>query len=158
MDLDHPLERVWPQVLDIGGWMSDHRLETLAGEPGKVGHFERVHPSQLGADVPPPHYHLYGITEIIPFKLLAFEVFPERGGSYGKTGNKISFDSILLTPAGQSTRLTFLMIDVILEQPKETGEALRARHQRENEGSSERLRRYFENLRQRVDRSDEGTS
>jgi hypothetical protein len=146
--IDHPVEKVWPQVLNIGGWMSAHGLETVAGEPGKVGHFEKVVPRQLGPDVPLPHYHLYGVAEIIPYKLVVLEVLPEKGGSYGKTRQTMSFDSILLTDLGDKTALVFLMIDVHAGR----GEAdFLARRKRELKEARGLLEQYFENLQRLVE-------
>jgi hypothetical protein len=143
---DCPVAELWPHVLDIGGWMSAHQLETLDGRAGEVGHFERVHPRNLGEETPAPRYHLYGVAEIIPQKLVALEVFPETGGSYGSPVNKTSFDSILLTDLGGRTQLTFLMIDVLLDLS--SGDRLHS------EDKAERRTRlaglldvYFENLR-----------
>lgn len=146
--IDHPVEKVWPHALDIGSWMSAHGLETIAGEPGKVGHFERVLPRGVGADVPLPHYHLYGITEIIPLKLIVLEVFPERGGSYGVTKQWMSFDNILLTDLGGRTKVVFLMVDAHLG---EHDEEYHQRRKKEVEGGRDLLNGYFENLRRLVD-------
>lgn len=145
--IDHPVEKVWPNALDIGSWMSAHRLETLAGEPCKIGHFERVYPGGLGADVPLPHHHLYGIVAIIPHKLIALEVFPERGGSYGVTKPWMSFDNILLTDLGDRTKVVFLMVDAHLGAHDEE---YHRRRQREVEGGRDLLNGYFENLRRLV--------
>lgn len=112
--LDQPVERVWPHALDIGAWMNKHDLATVAGESGKVGHFQRVMPRGLAADVPEPRYHLYGIAEIIPLKLIVLEVLPERGGSYGKPRPKMTFDSIHLTDLGGRTKIAYLLIEVNL--------------------------------------------
>jgi acetyl esterase/lipase len=43
--------------------------------------------------------NLYGIVEIIPQKLIALEVFPERGGSYGVTKSWMSYLFELTTGA-----------------------------------------------------------
>jgi hypothetical protein len=148
--IDRPVEEVWPHALNIGGWMSAHRLETIAGEPGKVGHFERVHPRGLGADVPEPHYHLYGIAKTIPYKLIVLEVFPEKGGSYGVTNRYISFDNILLIDLGGRTKVIFLMIDAHVGARDEQYEE---RRNKEVEGAVDMLTGYFENLRRLVDGS-----
>jgi hypothetical protein len=148
--LDHPVENVWPHALNIGSWMSAHGLETISGESGKVGHFERVLPRGLPADVPQPHYHLYGITKIIPHKLIALEVFPERGGSYGVTKPWVSFDNILLTDLGGRTRVVFLMVDAHLGPHDEEYNERRAG---DVEGGRDLLNGYFENLRRLVDGS-----
>jgi hypothetical protein len=142
--LDHPVERVWPHALKIGRWMSAHGLETVAGESGKVGHFERVYPRGLGPEIGLPHHHVYGIAHIIPHKYLALEVLPERGGSYGNKREWISFDGILLTDLGAKTQLTFLLIDV--HRGKGSREEY-AQRGAEIEGLRKLLDQYFENLR-----------
>jgi hypothetical protein len=148
--IDCPVAELWPHVLNIGGWMSAHRLETLDGKPGEVGYFERVYPRHLSAETPEPRYHLYGIAEVVPFKCVALEVFPESGGSYGSSVNKTSFDVISLTDLGGRTHLTFLMVDVLLT-PR-AGEVL---HGEDKASRSARLRSvldaYFNNLRALVD-------
>jgi hypothetical protein len=146
--LAHPVSKVWPHALNIRGWMSAHRLETIAGAPGEVGHLERVYPHGLGSEVPQPHYHLYGVAEIIPQKLIMLEVFPEKGGSYGKTREKLSFDAILLTDLGSATKVAFLMVDVHLGP----GSAqYTAQRRDELEGVRSMLDRYFENLARLVE-------
>lgn len=142
--IDHPLEKVWRQALDIGSWMSAHQLETIAGEPCRIGHFERVYPRGLGPDVPMPHHHLYGIVEIIPYRLIALEVFPERGGSYGVTKPWMSFDSILFTDLGNRTNVVFLMVDAHLG---EHDEDYHQRRKREVAAGRDLIDGYFDNLR-----------
>lgn len=112
--IDQPVERVWPHALNIGSWMNKHDLVTVAGEPGKIGHFQRVVPRGLAEDVPAPRYHLYGIAEVVPQKLIVLEVLPEKGGSYGKTRPKMTFDSIHLTDLGGRTRIAYVLIEVNL--------------------------------------------
>jgi hypothetical protein len=146
--IDHPVARVWPHILDIGSWMSAHRLETIAGERGRVGHFERVYP-QSASNGPAPRYHLYGVAEVIPEQLIVLEVFPEKGGSYGNARERVSFNTISLVSLGDRTRVGYQMIDVHLGQG---GDEFRSRRKLELEGVRELLRGYFENLRQHVER------
>lgn len=148
--IDHPVRRVWPHVLNIGGWMSAHNLQTLDGKAGEVGHFERVLPKKLAPGTPPPHYHLYGVAEIIPHKLIALEVLPEKGGSYGKTRQYMSFDSILLTDLGERTHLTFLMIDVYAGRGEPD---FFTKRKEELKHARALLDQYFENLRRLVQES-----
>ena len=146
--LDHPVDVVWPHALNIGGWMSAHRLETLSGTPGTVGHFERVLPRGVGDDVPRPHYHLYGIAEIVPQKCIVLEVLPEQGGSYGNAREWMSFDTILLADCGSRTKLSFLMVDVHMGKGEE---GFHARRKQELETvAGELLEKYFANLRQLI--------
>jgi hypothetical protein len=146
--LDHPVAKVWPHALNIGAWMSAHRLETVGGEPGKVGHFERVYPKGIAPETGQPHYHVYGIAHVIPQKLVALEVLPERGGSYGNARQWMSFDSVLLTDMGSKTHVVFLMIDA---QMGRGDEAYRRQRAAELEGGRDLLESYFENLKQLVE-------
>lgn len=148
--LDYPVEEVWPHALQIGKWMTDHRLETIAGEAGTVGHFERVFMRGVGPEVPEPHYHLYGIAEIIPLKLIAMEVFPEIGGSYGKTREWVMFDSMQFTDVGGRTHIGFLLVDMQVGRGEAKGPQKRQDEEHEREMIRERLGRFFENLRQLV--------
>lgn len=148
--IDHPVEKVWPHALRIGKWMTAHQMETIAGEAGTIGHFERVFPRGLGAEVPEPHYHLYGIAEIIPLKLIAMEVFPERGGSYGKKRDWVMFDSILFTDLGSRTHIGFLLVDMHLG-PDEAKDLQKLQEvEKERALIRQRLGEFFENLRQLV--------
>lgn len=145
--LDYPVERIWPHALDIGSWMNAHHLVTLAGEPGQVGHFQRVYPRGLGEEVPLPHYHLYGIAEIIPLKLIVLEVFSEKGGSYGKTRQKLTFDSIHFTDLGGRTHIAYLLAEAQLGKGDED---FLARRKVELAAVPKMFEGFFENLRQRV--------
>ena len=149
--IDHPVERVWPHALRIGSWMSAHRLETVAGEPGKIGHFERVFPRDLGPEVGLPHHSVYGIAHVIPLKYIALEAFPEKGGSYGETRQWMTFDSILLSEMAGRTRLIFLVIGVHMW--KGSKEDLEQR-QIKTEGARKLLSQYFENLKRLIDEED----
>jgi hypothetical protein len=143
--IDRPVEIVWPHALNIGSWMSAHRLETLAGEPGMVGHFERVYPHDWGGDAGLPHYHVYGVAHIVPFKYIALEVLPEKGGSYGNAREWMSFDGVLLVDLGGVTKVIFLLVDVHRGNgDKEYFD--RTRKELESAGH-ELIGPYFENLR-----------
>jgi hypothetical protein len=146
--IERPVSQVWPHALNIGGWMTAHRLETLSGEPGTVGHFEKVIQRSVGADVSPPHYHLYGIAKIIPCKYIALEVFPEKGGSYGNTREWMSFDGILLTDMGKRTQVVFLMVDAHIGQG---GKEQHNRRAKVVDDGQAMIRGYFENLRTLVE-------
>jgi hypothetical protein len=142
------IERVWQHALHIGDWMTDHRLETIAGKTGEIGHFERVYSCGITPDVPKPHYHLYGIAEIIPLKCIALEVFPERGGSYGDAKEWMDFDSILFSDQDGRTRVAFLQIHISADVNTGRLDEVHADERRKQEATGrERLYRYFENLR-----------
>jgi hypothetical protein len=146
--IPHPLEEVWPHALNIGAWMSAHRLESLSGTTGSVGHFERVYPRDLPAETKTPLYHLYGVAHVIPLKYIALEVLPEKGGSYGNYREWMSFDGILLTRLPDiTTHLTFLLVDVHLGKgDHESYEKTR----KELDDARPLLDQYFENLKRLV--------
>lgn len=146
--IDCPIDVVWPHALNIGGWMTAHGLETVAGQHGQVGYFERVLPRDLSSQVPQPHHHLYGIAHVIPHRLIALEVFPEKGGSYGVTRPWMSFDGLLLTDLGGKTKIVFHMVDVHLGE--EDAEYSRRRAD-ELEQARPMIERYFENLKRLVE-------
>lgn len=144
--LSHAIERVWPHIIQIGTWMTDHRMTTIEGEPGQEGHFERVFPQDLDASVPAPLYHLYGIAKIIPHKLIAMEVFPERGGSYGKSREWVMFDSIILTDLGDRTHIAFLLIDMHAGHGEPKSSEKLAEEEAQRDTMRDRLQRFFLNL------------
>ena len=148
--IDHPVESVWPHALNIGSWMNAHRLATIAGKAGEVGHFERVFPKGVGPEVGLPHYHLYGVTAVVPLKYIALEVLPEKGGSYGDEKEWMSFDGILLTDMGSRTHVALLMIDV---QMGRRSEEERQRRKQEIAEGRTLVHQYFENLQQLVGRA-----
>lgn len=145
--IDQPIAKVWLQALDIGSWMSNHTLETLAGERGQVGYFEKVSPHEVADDVPLPHHHLYGIGAVIPMKLISLEVLPEKGGSYG-TKDWVSFDKLLFTDLGDRAQITFHMVDVHL---KKANPVALERRRAQIEAGRELMNRHFENLRRLVE-------
>lgn len=138
--IDRPVEVVWPHIVKIGSWMTDHKLETIAGEEGTVGHFERVWPRNLDDDTAEPLYHLYGIAKIIPERCIVLEVFPEKGGSYGDAfypPEFVNFDAILLTDLGDKTQVSFFGIEVYAEHDDAYDKDIH-----------DQIGRYFENLRE----------
>lgn len=148
--IDHPVAKVWPQALRIESWMTDHRLETLSGTPGKVGHFERVYMREIAPTIPAPHYHLYGISEVIPLKCIALEVFPEKGGSYGNTREWMAFDSLLFTDIIDRTRVAFLQVHVNMGGEQKEDAAARQQRMKDEAVGRDRLERYFGNLKRLV--------
>lgn len=146
--IDQHIERVWSHALRIDDWMTDHRLETVAGKPTEIGHFERVYPCDIDPNVPKPHYILYGIAEIVPLKCIALEVFPEKGGSFGDAKQWMAFDSILFSDLGGKTRIAFLQIHVSPGESSDRADDTSA--DKSSEGDAvfrQRLLRYFDNLR-----------
>ena len=111
--IDYPIDVVWPRAINIPAWMHDHvRYESVSGSPGEVGNLLRVLLRDPG-ELPPPQYTLTGIAHIIPFKLITFEVFPEKGGSYGGEvfpSDYRGFDTFLFTDLGERTKVAFFVV------------------------------------------------
>lgn len=155
--IDSPVEQVWAQALHIGRWMTDHRLETIAGRPGEVGHFEKVYSADADPKAPPPHYFLYGIAALVPLKSISLEVFPEKGGSYGDTRRWVMFDQILLTDLGSRTHVAVLMIEVdMTATPTEHGGQEPGTGWQEH--ARTRMNRYLQNLRTVVQTANDVSS
>jgi hypothetical protein len=122
--IGHPIETVWRHALDFPAWMfANHEWEPIAGETGKPGMLWRLWPRRhyVGDDCPAPHYHFVGIAKIIRHKLIAAEVWPEKGGSYGDRFVPPSYrglDNILLTDLGGGrTDIRALFIATMDAQP-----------------------------------------
>jgi hypothetical protein len=137
------VEQVWRQALRIGVWMNDHDLETLSGDAGQPGHFERVVPRNIEHRYPPPRYHYYGVAHLVPQKLIVLEVFPEKGGSYGIPKEYIGVDSILLTPLDDRNTRVAVLLSMITPGPAQASSP-----SVEDEESTTRaqIERYFDNL------------
>lgn len=148
IDIDRPIEHVWPFALSIGDWMDAHVLETVDGRANEQGHFERVYPRKLAPGTPEPLYHVYGIAHVIPLKYIALEVMPEKGGSYGKTRDYVSFDGVLLNDLGGRTRITFLFIDM---HEGRGGAEWYAARTAELEGARTMLQGYLTHLKQQAE-------
>jgi hypothetical protein len=141
----YPIEKVWPQALQIGKWMSGYRMETIHGRAGEIGHFEKVYSNAAAPGCPTPHHHYYGVAEIIPYKCIVLEVIPERGGSYGINRPRMSFDNIMFADLKERTNVQFLHIDVLM------GHATQDKDLERRRGLlARRLEGYFENLRRLV--------
>jgi hypothetical protein len=155
--IDRPVEDVWSHAIHIGAWMNEHRLVTLAGTEGHQGHFERVYPQNLPPETPEPHYHLYGIAEVVAPHYIVLEVFSERGGSYGDESEKIGVDIIALSQReARSTNVGLFLVDLTVAQGNGAQtEAAVADVERETQL---RIPRYFENLRQLANGQEERVS
>ena len=148
--VDARIEHVWPCAVDIENWMSEYRLDTLDGERGKVGYFQRVYPP-VQPTMPPPHYHYYGIAELIPHKLIVLETFNEKGGSYGRTRPGMHLDLIILNDlGGVGTRVTLIMTEIGLGAAADATHVAHKPTDADRARWSARMDRYFENLKRQV--------
>jgi hypothetical protein len=139
----HPVERVWPAAIDLPAWAANnHRYETIAGNPGELGHLFRLWPLQLNERAPTPRYHLAAVAKVIPLELFCLEVFPEQGGTPYIPADYRGFDNFVFTDLGDATKITILNIGTsrdVLEVGASEEQRLAA------------FQRHFDNLRRLVD-------
>ena len=154
--IDRPVEKVWPHVLEIAKWMDAHNLETISGEPGKFGHLVKVMPHGLTDKNPLPHYHLYAVAKIIPFKLIALEVFPEKNGSYGGDDKHTSFDTVLLSDiGGKKTKVAFYLTDINWKENPKNGMDPDKRDAGMQSYMDNKFEQFWVNLKNNVENSDD---
>jgi hypothetical protein len=68
-----PIERVWKQATDYSSWQDYNSLETVAGEPGKVGEIVRM--DKVGIPLP-----FYGRTvQLDPPRRIMWKIYPLEG-------------------------------------------------------------------------------
>ncbi|HEV8333106.1 MAG TPA: hypothetical protein VGQ22_16895 [Steroidobacteraceae bacterium] len=141
-----PVEKVWPHALNIGSWMTDHRMEPLSGERGTAGFCERVYAAGIAPETTLAHHHYYGIAAVVPYKYIALEVFPEVGGSYGDPREWIGFDGIVLVDLGGSTKVIVLLLIVDTKKPDRQPAPEHGVDSTED-ATGVQLARYFANLK-----------
>jgi hypothetical protein len=143
--IDHPIEKVWPHALLIDKWANNnHRYETVVDTGGGVGHLWRLYYQSVPEGTPEPHYSFTGITYVIPHKLVGYEVFPEKGGSYGGMIplDYRGFDTMVVDDLGGRTKVAVLVISTS-ENPIDVG--------RSDEDRAAAFYAHFDNLRTLVD-------
>jgi hypothetical protein len=82
--IERPVSQVWNQFVDLSTWVTSHRIETVAGEAGKLGSVTRV--TDLTAEefgCPPPYHHYCKIIKLVPHQQYVLKTYSEKGGSYG---------------------------------------------------------------------------
>jgi hypothetical protein len=114
--IDRPVSEVWEQFLDIGSWVTSHRIEEV-GEPRRtLGAITRVSPRQEvveniegdGPAIPLPHHHYCKIIKFVPEQQYVLKTYSEQGGSYGMDQFVAFDDSRFYTEDGR-TRATFTL-------------------------------------------------
>jgi len=105
--IDRSVDKVWKRFIDMGSWVTSHRIEQIHGEPGAVGSIIRAsfnRASELA--MPLPHHHYCKIIKLSWEQQYLFKTYSESsGGSYGLaiTG----FDDTRFHSEDQGTRVTF---------------------------------------------------
>jgi hypothetical protein len=152
--IDRPVRDVWNQFLDIGSWVTSHKIEEVQGQRGTVGGITRVS-SHLAKDsgYPPPHYHFCKIVKVVPEEQYVLKTYSERGGSYGM--QMTGFDDSRFTALSErTTRLTFnLMIEFKCDKAAEEPASMDALM----EGSRQGMIENYLNLK-RIVESESGRS
>jgi hypothetical protein len=112
--IDRPVSEVWEQFLDVGSWVTSHKIEEIT-EPRRVlGAITRVSPSEeamravtsgTGEGLPPVHYHYCKIIKLVPEQQYVLKTYSEKGGSYGL--EIVAFDDARFYSEDGKTRAVF---------------------------------------------------
>src|SRR4051812_21858812 len=114
--IDAPLADVWGQFLDIGSWVTSHKIEEVGELRRTLGAVTRVSPKEetvedLGADgpaIPLPHYHYCRIIKFLPEQQYVLKTYAETGGSYGLE-EFLAFDDSRFYAVDGKTTATFTL-------------------------------------------------
>jgi hypothetical protein len=127
--IDRPVGEVWEQFLDIGSWVTSHRIEEIT-EPRRVlGAITRVSPSEeamravtsgTGEGLPPAHHHYCKIIKLVPEEQYVLKTYSEEGGSYGM--DIVAYDDARFFPENGKTCAVFNLFaefrgDVVAKDP-----------------------------------------
>jgi uncharacterized protein YndB with AHSA1/START domain len=114
--INAPVSKVWEQFLDIGSWVTSHKIEEVGELRREVGAVTRVSPSQKavdelgseGAAIPLPHHHYCRIIDLVPEQQYVLKTYAEQGGSYGLE-EFLAFDVSRFYAIDGGTRATFTL-------------------------------------------------
>lgn len=114
--IDAPVANVWQQFLDIGSWVTSHKIEEVGDVRRTLGAVTRVSPREdvvknIEADgpaVPLPHHHYCKIIKFVPEQQYVLKTYAEKGGSYGLE-DFIAFDDTRFVAADGKTNMTFTL-------------------------------------------------
>lgn len=115
--IDRPVAEVWEKYLDIASWVTSHRIEDAAGEPGSVGSITRVYFDEKIAaeiDMPHPRYHYCKIIKLEPLKHYLLKTYSEKGGSYGS--RITAFDNAKFEEINGKTHIIFTIFAEIISE------------------------------------------
>lgn len=104
--IDRPVHDVWVQFLDLGSWITSHRVEPVSGVPGTLGSITRVafkKAKELG--MPPAHHHYCKVIKVVPDVQYVMKTYSEQGGSYGM--QMLGYDDTRFEAKSGQTKLTF---------------------------------------------------
>ena len=157
--IDRPVSEVWNQFVNVGSWVTSHKIEEVGDVRRTLGAITRVSPSDAalenvqGSDgpvIPPPHYHYCKVIEFVPEQRYVLKTYAEKGGSYGMEGFSAFDDSRFYPLDGGRTRATFTLYshmkgDLIARDPEAFARSM--------EGSEAGMVGNLENLKRIVESS-----
>src|SRR5258707_3907891 len=79
--LEHPIEQVWPIILDWKAWMNDFRIEHVSGPTDQVGEIDRMSYVDKSGKTTDGGF-LLELVEISPEMRLVYRLLPLKE-SYG---------------------------------------------------------------------------
>ena len=152
--IEYPIEKVWPHILNINGWLIDDEFitQTVSGEEGEVGHIVKMVRLGVSDETPLPHYHFYKLTEVIPNKLFTLKGFSEEGGSYGLP-EKLGFETFILTEDNGNARVSLIYNAERIRDDSQSIENIASSIREENRKFDNLFVRFWNNLRQLIENS-----
>jgi hypothetical protein len=97
--INHPLDVVWPYLLNQATWMTEYRIESVGGERNKEGELKKVMHLEPGFED-----FFFRTLLLIPFRKFVYKAFTEnRNGSYGFTG----IEALSLNDHGSGSAIIF---------------------------------------------------
>jgi hypothetical protein len=114
--IDAPVAHVWEQFLDVGSWVTSHRIEEVGDLRRTLGAITRVSPREdvvknveaQGPAIPLPHHHYCKIIKFVPEEQYSLKTYAEKGGSYGLE-EFLAFDDSRFVAIDGKTKLTFTL-------------------------------------------------
>lgn len=99
--ISHPLDVVWPHLLDQATWMNEFRIETIEGERNAVGEVKKIMSLNGQPEIVP---FFFRTMLLIPLRRFVYKAYTEiREGKYGFTGVEV----LSLNDFGRDSAITF---------------------------------------------------
>jgi hypothetical protein len=110
--ITHPIDIVWPHLLNQAAWMKGFAIETVSGDRNKEGELKQVVP--VGGQFQP---FFFKTLLLVPFRKFVYKAYTDtRSGQYSFTGveilslsefgkeSAVTFDAFLEVQSGEMTR------------------------------------------------------
>ena len=135
--IDHPIDVVWPHMLNQAMWMKEYKIESVGGERNKEGELKKVMHLEPGFED-----FFFKTLLLVPFRKFVYKAYTEnRKGQYGFTGIEV----LSLNDYGSGSTIIF---EVYLEVQSEamTRDQLTKFCTEARQGSIETWGRNFQRL------------